>query len=193
MRPVRSPIGGPLGRAGMRLVAVGVVMLAAVGLVGSPPSGAGGFSCTFSVLPAGPLPPGGGTVVVSGTAPGSSVVRVFFDPAGADGPELVATAASSASGAFSATFFVPTTGEILVAVDDYPSTPCVGSPTVAGTVVTRGAPGATVAGVTATTRSLPRTGSSGLRAEVLGGVAALAVGAVLVVAARRRASVRGRT
>jgi hypothetical protein len=149
----------------------GVALVAAPGAAQTPP-----LTCTFLASPA-VLPPDGGVVSVSGTAPASSVVRVF-----ADG-ELVATTFSDpVTGSFSVQVVVTTSVEITVAVDDYPNTPCTGVGVAPGEV-TRGQ----------ATGRLPRTGSSGTGRLVRVGVSALALGMVLVVGARRRAGARGGT
>lgn len=147
--------------------------------IGAPTAGAQqstDVGCSYSVAPT-VLPVGGGFVTVSGTAPGSSVVRVFVDRV------LVATVeAAPITGEFSARVFISTSSEIAVAVDDYPLIPCDGvsgggtSIIVGGNQVSR----------------LASTGSSDTLPYARAGIAALAVGAVLLAAARRRASVRGR-
>ncbi|MFA5884663.1 MAG: LPXTG cell wall anchor domain-containing protein [Acidimicrobiia bacterium] len=170
-----------------RLGALGalvVLALATAGVLAAPAGAqtASGFSCTYTVGPTA-LPPGGGPVTVSGTAPGSTTVRIFVDGA------LVATVPSApVTGAFSATVVITGAVEVAVALDDYPSTPCIG---VGGAEVVAGGGGANATGVNATGR-LARTGSSGTKPVVLAGVAALSLGLVLVVAARRRINVHGR-
>jgi len=168
------------------LGALAVLAVVAAGFVAAP-AGAQtqtGFSCTYTVGPT-QLPPGGGNVTVQGTAPGSSVVRIFVNGA------LNQTVPSApVTGAFTAVVFITGSVEISVALDDYPSTPCIG---VGGNEVNGGGGnggGANATGVNAT--GLARTGSSGTKPIVLVGLAALSLGLVLVVAGRRRITVHGR-
>lgn len=161
----------------------------ALGAIGSvAPAGAQTqvFSCSYSVDPT-TLPVGGGLVTVSGVAPGNTTVRVFLD-----GVLAATTQSAPVTGTFSTQVFITASVEISVALDGYPSTPCIG---VGGESVEQdgnGGNGIIVGGVTATRRSLAYTGSSDTRPFVLLGVGAVCVGLVLVVAARRRSHVHGR-
>jgi hypothetical protein len=161
------------------LAALCVVATAA----GAVPAGAGvvpvpgEFSCSYSVTPT-TLPPGGGTVTVSGVAPGSSIVRVFLDG------ELAATApAAPVTGEFSVDVFITASVEISVALDDYPSTPCIGVGGANTNIDVTGSAGR---------RRLPFTGSSDTVPVALLGASAVCLGLVLVVASRRRTGVQGR-
>jgi len=163
-----------------------ILVLGAAGIVAAP-AGAqteAVFSCTYTVGPT-RLPPGGGNVTVQGTAPGSTVVRIFLN-----GTLNQTVRSAPVTGAFSATIFITGSVEISVALDDYPSTPCIG---VGGNEVTGGG-GTVVAGggTGVNAAGLARTGSSGTKPIVLIGLAALSLGLVLVVAARRRITVHGR-
>lgn len=170
------------------------VALVAVGGV-APPSGAQTtvFSCSYSVSPT-TLPPEGGLVTVSGVAPGSTTVRIFLD-----GVLAATTQSAPVTGEFSAEVFITASVEISVALDGYPSTPCIG---VGGETVERDGTGSNtggrsntgivVGGASAVRRNLAYTGSSDTRPLVLLGVGALCLGLVIVVAARRRTSVHGR-
>ena len=166
-----------------RLGALGAAaVLAIAGVSGMVASPAGAqtqpvFSCSYIVGPTA-LPPGGGFITVQGTAPGSSVVRIF-----ADGVLVAVTSSAPVTGAFSASIFVTRSVEISVALDDYPNTPCIGT---GGSGAGQGAGGGTAAS------RLALTGSSDTGATVRLGLAALGLGLVLVVAARRRVGVRGR-
>lgn len=163
------------------LALMGALSVVAVGTAAAP-AGAGGFTCTFEVTPP-TLPPAGGVLTVTGLAPGTSLVQIYYDPVGAQGPFLVAgdVPTNPVTGAFQASFFVTVSGEVLVAVDDYAGLPCIGN---AGTNVNR--PGAS------TTGRLPTTGANNTTTYALAGLAALSVGLVLVVSARRRSAIRGR-
>lgn len=148
------------------------------------------FSCSYSVSPT-TLPPAGGVVTVSGVAPGSTTVRVFLD-----GVLAATTQSAPVTGVFSVEVFITASVEISVALDGYPSTPCIG---VGGETVERDGngnrtnnTGIVVGGVTASRSNLAFTGSSDTRPMVLIGVGALCLGLVIVVAARRRTSVHGR-
>jgi len=143
------------------------------------------FSCSYSVDPT-TLPVGGGLVTVSGVAPGNTTVRVFLD-----GVLAAPTQSAPVTGAFSAQVLITASVEITVALDGYPSTPCIG---VGGENVEQddNGGGIIVGGVTTTRRNLAYTANSDSRPFVLLGVGALCVGLVLVVAARRRTQVHGR-
>jgi LPXTG-motif cell wall-anchored protein len=170
------------------LIAVAMLALAAAGLLAGPvgaqtPPITTVFSCSYSVDPSG-LPDGGGFVTISGVAPGSTIVRVFIDG------ELVATTTSApVTGAFAVTVFITASVEVTVALDGYPSTPCIG---VGGSEVTQDGNTTTVAGSSATRTRLPTTGANETKPIVMVGLGAIALGLVLVVAARRRVSVNGR-
>lgn len=133
------------------------------------------FECTFSV-PTTTLAAPGGSVTVSGTAPGSAFVRVFVN-----GVEAATTTAASGTGAWSVNVVITATSEVTVALDGYPTTPCSGV----------GGQGVFVGGISAT-KNLSLTGSSATRQLVLIGIAALSIGIVLVVGSRRRLHVHGR-
>ena len=176
-------------RWGALLASIVIATAVAIGAIGAvAPAGAQVtvFSCSYSVNPTA-LPPGGGFVTVSGGAPGGTTVRVFINGA------LAATTQSApVTGAFAVPVFITASVEISVALDGYPSTPCIG---VGGENVEQdgnGGSGIIVGGVSTTRRNLAYTGSSDTRPFVLLGVGALCVGLVLVVAARRRSHVHGR-
>jgi LPXTG-motif cell wall-anchored protein len=166
----------------MRRIAAGLigVLVAGSALVGLMPVWAGaqtttdGVQCTYEVDPT-VLPPGGGNVTVSGTAPGSSTVWIY-----ADGHLVATSATNPGTGAFSVTIFLAATAEISVSVNNYPPSPCVG---VGSNVVHRDPNGVTVRGLTAT---LPQTGSSDTGWMTVVGAVAVMGGLLLVVAARRR-------
>jgi len=145
------------------------------------------FSCSFSVSPT-TLPPGGGVVTITGVAPRSTTVRVFLD-----GVLAATTVSSPVTGAWSVSLLVTTSVEISVALDGYPSTPCIG---VGGEQVERGGGGNSgsivVGGASAQRSNLAFTGSSDTEPLALIGFGVLSLGIVLVVAARRRAHVHGR-
>lgn len=167
-------------RLGAVLAATVVVAALTAGFGGS--AGAqtpSAFSCSFSVTPTN-LPATGGTVTVSGVAPGSTVVRVFLD-----GVLVATTTSAPVTGAFTVTLVITASGEITVALDGYPSTPCIG---VGGEQVERAVQ---VAGSSAA--RLPTTGANETRPIVLVGLTALSLGTVLVVATRRRTRVHGRS
>jgi LPXTG-motif cell wall-anchored protein len=128
--------------------------------------------CSFTVSPV-TLPTGGGTVTVAGTAPGDAEVRIF-----ANGLFVTSTHSDSVTGQWSVSFFLAQTSEIGVSIDDYPATGC--QVNAANQGANQG-------------RALPRTGGSHIESSVLLGLALLLVGAVLVVAVRRRDELRGRT
>ena len=161
-----------------------VALVATLGLIGiasGTSAGAGGFTCFYTVEPA-VLGPDGGPVTVSGNAPGTSLVQIFFDPLGAPGPFIIVgdVPTEPVTGFFEANFVVTQSGEVTVGVDGYASDLCVGS---AG-----GGQGAGGAG--ARRGNLPRTGSSSTSVFVVAGLAALALGTALVAGARRWNSVR---
>lgn len=169
------------------LVSVAIAAAVAIGATGAAaPAGAQTtvFSCSYSVNPT-TLPVGGGFVTVSGVAPGNTTVRVFTN-----GVLAATTQSAPITGAFSTQVFITASVEISVALDGYPSTPCIG---VGGENVEQDGNGnIIVGGVTTTRRNLAYTGSSDTKPVVLLGVGALCVGLVLVVAARRRSHVHGR-
>jgi LPXTG-motif cell wall-anchored protein len=174
-----------VGKRWAALVLIAAASLAALGGLGAP-AGAGvsrTFSCSFSVSPT-TLPPGGGTVTLSGVAPGSTVVRVFLD-----GQLAATTTSAPVTGEWSVQVRITSSVEISVALDDYPETPCIG---VGDENVGRNPqPGTIIVGGRTATR-LALTGSSDTRPFVLIGLGAVCVGLVLVVAARRRSRVHGR-
>jgi LPXTG-motif cell wall-anchored protein len=129
---------------------------------------------------------GGAHVTVEGFAPPGRTVRAFFDPATPPvnpAPIGPAVQAREGDGYFNIQFDIFETGEVTAGVDGYPPVTCVTVPGVASGNVNRG---------NIVVRGLPRTGSSSTFTYVWVGLAALAVGSVLVVGARRMAHVRGR-
>ena len=128
--------------------------------------------CLYTVSPT-TLPPGGGFVTVAGSAPGSSIIRIY-----ANGNFITAVETNLIDGSFSVTFQLGATSEIAITIDDYPATGCTVDTANQGTTQARG--------------SLPRTGSDHVRSTVLLALALVAVGTVLVVAVRRHEGVRGR-
>jgi hypothetical protein len=130
--------------------------------------------CLYTVTPT-VLPTGGGTVTVKGSAPGSSIIRVY-----ADGQFITAVGTNPIDGSFQVSFFLNQTSEVAVTIDDYPATGCNVDTANQGANQGRGA------------GSLPRTGSDHVRSTVLLAFVLLAVGTVLVVAVRRHDSVSGR-
>ena len=167
--------------------ACAALVLVLAGAIVAPPVGAQAqeFSCRYEVGPT-VLPPGGGFITVEGTAPGSSIVRVFLD-----GAQAAVTTAAPGSGFFSVDLFVTRSVEIAVAVDDYPNTPCSG---VGGSGTGRGRGTVTVGGGGAAgSGQLAGTGASSTGRFVLIGLAAIVLGAAFVVATRRRDGVRGRS
>lgn len=166
-----------------------VVLLAGFGVATAAPAPAQTpIRCEYEVAAA---PVAGGAVLVTlrGFAPGSSVVRIFFDPVPTPpvNPGIVATANSDQeTGFFEGSFVTQVSGEATVGVDAYPAVPCRNVPGVAGGNVNQGQI------VTGTGTGLPRTGSSSTSTYVRAGLAALAAGMVLVVAGRRRTRIRGR-
>jgi hypothetical protein len=128
--------------------------------------------CLYTVTPT-ILPTGGGNVVVAGSAPGSSVIRVYVD-----GVFRTSVVTDAVTGEFSVTIFIGQTSRVAITIDDYPATGCAIDP--AGQTASRG------------TGALPRTGSNNVKTTVLVAPALVLVGAVLVVAVRRHAHVRGR-
>jgi LPXTG-motif cell wall-anchored protein len=173
---------------GKRWAGLVLIVAASLAVLGglSAPAGAGvspTFSCSFSVSPT-TLPPGGGTVTLTGVAPGSTVVRVFLDG------QLVATTTSApVTGEWSVQIVITASAEITVALDGYPETPCIG---VGGENVERNPQQSSIIVGGATATRLARTGSSDTRPFVLIGLTAVCVGLVLLVAARRRTRVHGR-
>ena len=170
------------------LILIATMAFAAIGLAAPAGAQIQVFSCSYSVDPT-TLPATGGTVTVSGVAPGSSTVRVFTD-----GVLAATTQSAPVTGAFSAQVFITASVEISVALDGYPTTPCIG---VGGESVDQdgngsGSSGIVVGGVSAVRRNLAYTGSSDTKPIVLLGLGAVCVGLVLVVAARRRTRVHGR-
>jgi LPXTG-motif cell wall-anchored protein len=157
---------------GLRRSAASMV-LAALVAAGALVAGTGAASaqttnfCQFIVNPVAVQPPGG-TINVSGTAPADGNVRVF-----ANGTLMAEARSNAVTGAFSASFFVARTSEITVAIDDYPATGCGLNPAQANALRN-------------VNRSLARTGGSGIGTNLLIGAAMVAVGAVIVVAVRRR-------
>jgi hypothetical protein len=161
-------------------VAVGIV--AAGLLLTAGPASAGADSgddsesseivCTFTVSPttlAGP-----GEVTVSGVAPPGTEVTIFVN-----GQEVAETTADEDTGEWSVVIAVSSTSDITVGTENtYPTEPCE--------------PGVVRVTVGAAARRLAVTGSSGISAGALVGIAAIVIGTVLLVATRRRAGVRAR-
>src|SRR6476660_3483313 len=102
--------------------ALGIVILASLVLVAlaSAPAGAQQTTpdtpCVFTVNPV-TLPPGGGNVTVTGSAPGSSIIRVY-----AGGVFITAVDTDPIDGSFSVTFHLNQTAEVSITIDDYPAT-----------------------------------------------------------------------
>jgi LPXTG-motif cell wall-anchored protein len=172
------------------LILIAAMALVVIGLAAPAGAQVQVFSCSYSVDPT-TLPATGGTVTVSGVAPGGSTVRVFTD-----GVLAATTQAAPVTGAFSAQVFITASVEISVALDGYPTTPCIG---VGGESVDQdgngngnGSNGIIVGGVSTVRRNLAYTGSSDTKPFVLLGLGAVCVGLVLVVAARRRTRIHGR-
>jgi LPXTG-motif cell wall-anchored protein len=159
-------------------ITLGLVVLASLGLIAVAAGAAGAQQTTpstpstYTVNPV-TLPPGGGNVTVQGTAPGSSVIRVY-----AGGVFITAVGTDPVDGSFSVTFHLDQTAEVAITIDDYPATGCGLSPEQANINANRG--------------SLPRTGGAHIESTVLLGLALVLVGAVLVVGLRRHDTVRGR-
>ena len=159
--------------------ALGIVVLASLGLLAVGVGAAGAQQttpetpCLYTVTPV-TLPTGGGTVTVKGTAPGSSVIRVY-----AGGIFRVETTTDAITGAFEVSFFLAQTSEVAVTIDDYPATGCGVDTANQGANQGRG--------------TLPRTGSDHVQSTVLLALALLALGTVLVVAVRRHEQVTGRS
>jgi LPXTG-motif cell wall-anchored protein len=158
--------------------ALAIVVLASLGVLALAIGSAGAQQttpdtpCTYTVNPV-TLPPGGGNVTVQGSAPGSSVIRVY-----AGGVLVAVVDTDPIDGSFSVTFHLNQTAEVAITIDDYPATGCGLSPEQANINANRG--------------SLPRTGGAHIQSTVLLGLALVLVGAVLVVGLRRHDSVRGR-
>jgi len=159
---------------------VGIVALACIALLAAGIGTAGAQQttpdtpCEFTVSPV-TLPPGGGFVTVTGTAPGDAEVRVF-----ANGIFQASIRSDPIDGSWTVTFRLNQTSEIAVAIDDYPATGCGIAPEQASQGRGTGS------------SSLPRTGASHVKDTVLIALALVVVGAVLVVAMRRHEAVRGR-
>lgn len=178
---MRRRLGALIAAALVTLVAAGV-LAAPVGAQTAPVTTV--FSCSYSVGPTA-LPDAGGFVTVTGVAPGSTIVRVFVD-----GVLVATTTSAPVTGTFSVTIFITATVEVAVALDGYPSAPCIG---VGGAEVEQDGNGTIrVAGNAVARTRLPTTGANETKPIVLVGLGAIALGLVLVVAARRRTSVAGR-
>jgi LPXTG-motif cell wall-anchored protein len=126
------------------------------------------FTCSFT-LSTTSLPAGGGPVLVSGTAPGDTVVHIFVN-----GVEVTTAHSDNVTGAWGPVqLTITATSTIGVSIpSSYPACP----PRT----------------VTVATPPLPRTGSNDTKPFVLAGVTVLLVGVALVFAARRRENARGR-
>lgn len=157
-------------------------MLTAGAQEGGPPPSPG--QCTFTA--AGTAP---GTVTVQGTVPaGASEINVSFTPSDPPAPAQVhVVPAPVGGGPFSLQFDVTVAGVVSVNYvygnQNAYTTGCSGPVGVAGISITRAQP--TVAGASAA-KSLAFTGSNNTPSYVLVGIAALVLGAVLVIAAKRR-------
>jgi LPXTG-motif cell wall-anchored protein len=172
-------------RVGNRLrstaAALGIVVLASLSLLAIGVGSAGAqlttpdTPCQYTVSPV-TLPPGGGFVTVAGTAPGDAEVRIF-----ANGIFQASVRSDPVDGTWSATFRLPVTSEITVAIDDYPATGCSVNTEAQQAINQRTGAG-----------SLPRTGSDHVESTVLVALALVVVGAALVVAMRRHEGLRGR-
>jgi LPXTG-motif cell wall-anchored protein len=154
------------------LVCLGVLM-AGVGTAGAQQT-TPDTPCLYTVSPT-TLPPGGGFVVVQGSAPGSSVINVFVD-----GVFRQSVTTDPIDGSFSVTIFIGQTSRVAITIDDYPALGCA--------VDTRNQTASRGTGA----GNLPRTGSDHVETTVLVALALVLVGAVLVVAVRRHEHVRGR-
>jgi LPXTG-motif cell wall-anchored protein len=173
---VRMSVRKFVGVALMGLLgALALPMLAAGAQTTGPPS-----TCTFAVNGTSP------NFEVTGTAPAQADVTLYFTPLSTGVTGAVATQSSTT---FDFPFTAPETGDISVGYvttdgNAYTAT-CA---TVAGEVVVRVEVGASEATRPAATpaAALAFTGSSDTPSYVLIGIAAVVVGAVLVVAARRR-------
>jgi LPXTG-motif cell wall-anchored protein len=158
-------------------------MLTAGAQEGGPPPSPG--QCTFTA--AGTVP---GPVTVQGTVPaGASEINVSFTPSNPPGPAQVhVVPAPVGGGPFSLQFDVTVAGVVSVNYvygnQNAYTTGCSGPVGVAGISITR-AQDPTVAGASAA-KSLAFTGSNNTPSYVLVGIAALVLGAVLVIAAKRR-------
>ena len=129
------------------------------------------FICTYE-LSATQVAAGGGSVQLTGVGPADANVKIFVN-----GVQVASAHTDATTGAFGpVTITITTTSTVSVSVDNYPATPCIGPASV---------------NVEAAA-ALPRTGSNDTKPFVLIGVALLVVGAVLVLAARRRGHTRGR-
>jgi hypothetical protein len=162
--------------------AVGIVVLASLGLLASGIGAAGAQTaadsgpCEYTVEPVIVRPPGA-TVTVQGFAPPGAAVYVFV--AGILRPNMP-IAADPVTGSWFYQFFATQTAEVTVSYGtQYPPSACGVSPDQAE--INRRAQA-----------SLPRTGSSHVRSTVLFALVLVTIGAVLVVAVRRHDSVRGR-
>jgi LPXTG-motif cell wall-anchored protein len=162
-------------------------MLTAGAQEGGPPPSPG--QCTFAA--AGTVP---GTVTVTGTVPnGATEINVTFTPSDPTGPaEVHVVPAPSGGGPFTFQFNVTVPGVVSVNYvygnQNAYSTGCSGPSGVAGISVTRARTDPTVASASAS-KALAFTGSNNTPSYVLIGIAALVLGAVLVVAAKRHSRV----
>jgi len=149
---------------------------AGTAVVGAPaPVGAQSLTCTFTVTPNELA--NAGKVAVSGVAPGSTKVEVRVD-----GVTAATAQSAPVSGIWGpVSVEVTSTSTISIALpDNYATLPCIGN---GGTEVVKVSVGASV--------GLPRTGSDSSHTALVA-LAAIGVGLVLVVGARRRRSVRPR-
>jgi LPXTG-motif cell wall-anchored protein len=145
--------------------------------------------CTVTSVVPTEVPAGGGLVTVNGTAPEGSTVVFFFNgvavtPAVTQvvGPDLQFSIGANVTppGDVSVSFFTAPGG--------YPLNPCLN---VAGENVFRitVSPASVTRPPAAAAQALAFTGSNNTPSYLLVGVAALVLGAVLVIAARRRSQV----
>ena len=164
----------------MLALSVAVAGGALVGL--GAPAGAGvtdSVSCDFALSATSLAGPG--TVTVSGTAPGSTEVHIFLVVNGVStevpGSPVLSTPVTGLWGPVQVS--IAETSDIRVSLDpSYGETPCVGPGSIN---VARPAAAA-----------LPRTGSNNTEQFVVAALVLIAIGAVLVVGAKRRREAHSR-
>jgi LPXTG-motif cell wall-anchored protein len=190
---VRNPIRRFVGVALMGLL--GALFAMPMLTAGAQQAQAVASDCTFSVTPN----PSAPDYIVSGTAPDATIVTLYFAP---DGGGAVAVPPSQPGPNFSFNFTAPSSGTISVGYvttvgNGYTAVCAIrsGDPDVhvavqvAGENVGVGGENVSVGGESASVAPLAFTGSSNTPSYVLIGIAAVVLGAVLVVAARRRSRV----
>jgi LPXTG-motif cell wall-anchored protein len=172
---VRNPVRKFVGIAVLGLLGAlfAVPMLSAGAQQVQPTAG----TCTFNVTGTSP------NFVVSGTAPASTTVTLYFAP---DAGGVRGAVGSQPGPAFSFPFAAPSSGNISVG---YVTTDGNAYTAECATVDGLLAVHVEVAGESVAVGPLAFTGSSNTPSYVLIGVAAVVLGAVLVVAARRRSQV----